>query len=53
MIDHEIKKIIDDCYKRAEAILKDNLNKLHNVVDVLLEKEKIDIKEFETILAQA
>ena len=53
MIDHEIKKIIDDCYKRAEAILKDNLNKLHNVVDVLLEKEKIDINEFETILAQA
>ncbi|MGI5907397.1 MAG: ATP-dependent zinc metalloprotease FtsH [Christensenellales bacterium] len=53
MIDHEIKKIIDDCYKRAEAILKDNLNKLHKVVDVLLEKEKIDINEFETILAQA
>jgi len=53
MIDHEIKKIIDDCYKRAETILKDNLNKLHKVVDVLLEKEKIDINEFETILAQA
>ena len=52
-IDHEIKRIIDDCYKRAETILKDNLAKLHKVVEVLMEKEKIDLTEFETILAQA
>jgi cell division protease FtsH len=51
-IDSEIKKIIDDCYNRAEAILKDNIAKLHKVVEVLMEKEKIDIHEFESVFEE-
>ncbi len=50
-IDEEIKKIIDNAYKRAESILKDKINKLHEVVKLLLEKEKLDIEEFEAVFA--
>ena len=51
MIDEEIKKIIDTAYKTAEGILKQNVEKLHTVAGLLLEKEKIDGEEFEEIFA--
>ncbi|WP_283681456.1 ATP-dependent zinc metalloprotease FtsH [Clostridium perfringens] len=48
-IDEEIKKLIDEAYNRAESILKENINKLNAVTDVLLQKEKIDGDEFRKI----
>ncbi|MCH1964097.1 ATP-dependent zinc metalloprotease FtsH [Clostridium perfringens] len=48
-IDEEIKKLIDEAYNRAESILKENINKLNAVTDVLLQKEKIDGDEFREI----
>ncbi|WP_300259123.1 ATP-dependent zinc metalloprotease FtsH [Clostridium sp.] len=48
-IDEEIKKLIDEAYSRAESILKQNINKLNAVTDVLLQKEKIDGEEFREI----
>ena len=48
-IDEETKKIIDTAYNRAMQILNDNVDKLHSVAAVLLEKEKIDSEEFEAI----
>jgi len=48
-IDNEIKAIIGESYSRAEKILKDNMNKLHKIAEILLEKEKIDADEFEEI----
>ena len=51
MIDEEIKNIIDHAYRHAEEILKANLDKLHKVAGILLEKEKIDGDEFEEIFA--
>ncbi len=50
IIDEEIKKIIDTGYKRAEDILRANIDKLHAIAGVLLEKEKIDGDEFEAII---
>ena len=50
IIDEEIKKIIDNGYKRAEDILRANIDKLHAIAGVLLEKEKIDGDEFEAII---
>ncbi len=50
VIDAEVKKIIDTAYKKAIQILTDNMNKLHDVAGVLLEKEKIDGPEFEEIM---
>lgn len=49
IIDEETKKIIDAGYNRAVQILSDNIDKLHAVAKVLLEKEKIDSEEFEAI----
>ena len=52
IIDEETKKIIDKAYDRAIKILTDNIEKLHSVAKVLLEKEKIDSEEFEAIFAE-
>ena len=49
IIDEEVKKIIDIAYERAIRILSDNVDKLHIVAGILLEKEKIDGSEFEAI----
>ena len=49
MIDKEIKSLISNSYNTAEELLKENVNKLHAVASTLLEKEKIDGKEFEEI----
>ena len=52
IIDEEMKRIIDDCYKAATQILQDNVEKLHAVAAVLLEKEKITGDEFEAIFEE-
>ena len=48
-IDHEVRSIIMNAYKSAENILKDNVDKLHAVAKVLIEKEKITGEEFDAI----
>lgn len=53
LIDKEIFKIIEIAYKNAEKILRENINKLHDVAEALLEKEKLDKQEFEEIFANA
>ena len=49
LIDAEVKKIIDKAYQTAEYILSANIDKLHVVANILLEKEKIDGEEFSQI----
>ena len=49
VIDAEIKKIVDTAYKMAKEILSNNIDKLHIVAGILLEKEKIDGEEFDSI----
>ena len=49
IIDEEVKSIIDNAYRNAEEILRLNIDKLHAVAQVLLEKEKIDGDEFDAI----
>ena len=48
-IDDEVKDIITRAYNYAEKLLKDNIDKLHKVAQILLEKEKMDENEFEAI----
>ena len=52
-IDKEVKNFVDEAYVRAEAILRENINKLHAVAKALLEKEKIEGSEFEQIFSEA
>ena len=49
VIDEEIKKIIDKAYNTAREILSNNIDKLHIVAGILLEKEKIDGQEFDAV----
>ena len=51
LIDGEVKRIVDDCYEKAKLILKENEGVLHKCAALLLEKEKIDQKEFEGLFA--
>ena len=52
IIDQEVKKIIDDCYKKAKQILKDHMEILHRLAELLIEKERIGQKEFEVLFEQ-
>ncbi len=48
-IDSEIKEIIDGCYKRCTDILTQYKDKLIQVAELLLEKEKIEGDEFDKL----
>ena len=48
-IDEEVKRIIDECYAKARAIIQENSDVLHKSADLLLEKEKIGRDEFEAL----
>ena len=50
LIDEEVKTIIDTAYQKTVDILNENMEKLHKVAGVLLEKEKIDGEEFAEIM---
>jgi len=47
MIDEEVRGIIKECYNKAKDIIIKNRKMLDKIVEVLLEKEVIDAKEFE------
>lgn len=48
-IDREIKRIIDECYAKAKALILENEEVLHKSARLLLEKEKINRAEFEAL----
>lgn len=52
LIDKEVKKIIDSCYREAKAILEQNIDILHACAKRLLEKERIDRDEFESLFTE-
>ena len=49
VIDEEVKNIIDTCYKDAKKIIEDHMEQLQKCAQMLIEKEKIDQQEFESI----
>lgn len=49
-IDAEIKKLIDQSYKRSKKILAKNVDILHKLADVLLEKETVLGKELDELI---
>ncbi len=52
VIDEEVKRIIDDCYQKAKAIIMENEHVLHTCSQLLLVKEKIGQEEFEKLFAR-
>ncbi len=48
-IDEEVKRIIDECYNKARALLQEYHSVLDACAKLLLEKEKISRNEFEAL----
>ncbi|WP_205408515.1 ATP-dependent zinc metalloprotease FtsH [Mediterraneibacter massiliensis] len=51
-IDEEVKRIIDECYIKARALLKEYHAVLEACAQLLLEKEKITRSEFEALFEE-
>lgn len=51
-IDEEIRKIITECYEKTEKILKNNMQKLHEVANFLILNEKITGEEFFALMGE-
>jgi cell division protease FtsH len=49
-VDAEIKKIVDESYKKAKQVLTKNKAKLDAVAEKLLKQETIEEKEFKTLM---
>src|SRR5690554_2826448 len=50
LIDTEVRKIIDDCYKTAQRILEENRDKLDAMADALMKYETIDSDQIDDIM---
>lgn len=51
-IDKEARRIIDDCYQKAENLIRKNIEKLHAIAEALMEKETLQAKEFADLMAK-
>jgi len=49
-IDNEKKSIVTNNYEKARTLLEDNMDLLHKVAEILLDKEVIDGKELDEII---
>lgn len=49
-IDNEIRDLIESCFEDAEKLLREHIDKLHDVARYLFTHEKIDGEEFEAIM---
>ena len=52
-IDAEVRRIIDECYKRAQQLLDENVDKLHTMADALMEYETLSADQLADIMAGA
>jgi cell division protease FtsH len=51
-IDQEVNKLIDDAYQRAKEVLNDNLDVLHKLAELLLEKETVLGAELDKLIVE-
>jgi cell division protease FtsH len=49
LVDQEVKRILEEAYHRAQEILKSDMDTLHRMAGVLLERETIDREEGELL----
>jgi cell division protease FtsH len=49
-IDREIKKLLDEGYKKAVEILKKHRKQLDAIAETLIKKETVESEEFETLM---
>ena len=49
----QVKVLVERAYRRAKDLVQSNINILHDVAAVLLEKENIDGDEFNRIIKES
>ena len=49
-IDHEIRNIIENSFEACESILREHIDKLHELAQYLIENEKIDGETFDKLM---
>ena len=49
-IDEEVRKIIDECYKKAEEILRENKNLVMLLADALIENETLTKEQIDSLV---
>ena len=52
LIDEEVKRIIDEAYANAKSCILEHMDVLHKCAALLIEKEKIERAEFETLFSE-
>src|SRR5207248_6831985 len=50
-IDDEIRRIIEEAHETATQVLREHMDELHRVSNILIERETIDKDQFERLLA--
>ena len=50
-IDEEVRRIVTDGYDKTCRLIEDNLDTIHNMANALLEKETLDGKDIDEIMA--
>ena len=51
-IDKEVRAIIQDCYKKARAIIEEHMDVLHASAEILMDRERITRQEFEALFEE-
>jgi len=51
-IDKEARRIIDDCYQKAQNLIRQNIDKLHAIAEALMDKETLDVTSFAALMAK-
>ena len=51
-IDEEIRRIVEDNYKRARTLLTDNIELLHKLSQALIDKESLNGTEVDEIIGR-
>ncbi len=51
-IDEEVERLIKEAYERTKSILTEHIDNLHDLAKALLEKDKVDAKEFRQIMGE-
>jgi cell division protease FtsH len=50
-IDDEIRRVIEEAHQSAHRVLREHMDKLHAISEILIERETIDKDQFERLLA--
>ncbi len=51
LVDEEVRRIIDEAYARALALMREHLGQMHEIVRVLMSRETLMGEEFSVLLA--